>query len=95
MVDKNTARAVLDEALKTGGDFSELFCEDTETNNISMSDGKVENATYSRLNGAGVRVLKGTRCAYAFTAGMNERALMEAARAAAAAEKIFANFLFI
>lgn len=85
LVDKNTARAVLDEALKTGGDFSELFCEDTETNNISMSDGKVENATYSRLNGAGVRVLKGTRCAYAFTADMNERALMEAARAAAAA----------
>ena len=46
MVEKQTAQAVLDMALTTGGDFSELFMEDTESNNISMNDGSVETATY-------------------------------------------------
>ena len=85
MVEKQTAQAVLDMALTTGGDFSELFMEDTESNNISMNDGSVETATYSRIKGAGIRVLKGTKCAYAYTSDTREEALMETARAAAAA----------
>ena len=85
MVEKQTAQAVLDLALTTGGDFSELFMEDTESNNISMNDGSVETATYSRIKGAGIRVLKGTKCAYAYTSDTREEALMETARAAAAA----------
>ncbi|MBQ3552148.1 MAG: TldD/PmbA family protein [Clostridia bacterium] len=59
--------------------------EDTENNNIRMIDGKVETASYSRMKGAGIRVLKGTRCSYAYTADTSEAALIETARAAAAA----------
>ena len=87
MLDQKLARMVLEEALGTGGDFSELFVEDTEQNNVTMMDGKVENATYSRVHGAGVRVLKGTRSAYAYTANTSEEALRLTARAAAAALK--------
>ncbi|MBQ5512101.1 MAG: hypothetical protein IIT83_00315, partial [Bacteroidales bacterium] len=35
---------------------------------MTMIDNKVENANYQRKVGAGVRVLKGTRSAYAYSA---------------------------
>lgn len=85
MIKQTIANAVLDEALKTGGDFSELFMQDTETNSVSMVDGSVEDARYQRKVGAGVRVLKGTRSAYAYTADTSESALIATAKAAASA----------
>ena len=87
MISEIRAQRVLDAALETGGDFSELFMEDTENNTIQMVDGKVENAVYRRGHGAGVRVLKGSRSAYAYTADTSEEALIATARAAAAAIK--------
>lgn len=85
MISESKAQKVLDAALETGGDFSELFMEDTENNTIQMTDGKVENAVYRRSHGAGVRVLKEGRSAYAYTADTSEEALIATARAAAAA----------
>lgn len=85
MVNESIARAVLDAALSTGGDYSELFMQDSEENGVTMVDGRVENSSYSRRVGAGVRVLKGTRSAYAYTADTSEEAILETARAAAAA----------
>ena len=85
MVNESIARAVLDAALSTGGDYSELFMQDSEFNNVQMIDGRVENATYQRRVGAGVCVLKGTSSAYAYTADVSEQAIMQAARQAAAA----------
>lgn len=85
MVNEKLARAVLEEALRTGGDYSELFMQDTESNDIQMVDGRVDIATYSRKVGAGVRVLKGTKCAYAYTADTSEDSILAAAKAAAAA----------
>ncbi len=82
---EDTARAVLREAQKSGADYAELFLEDKENTSIDMVDGKVETANYSRICGAGVRVLLGTRSAYAYSADTGERALLETARAAAAA----------
>lgn len=85
MIKQSIANAVLDEALKSGGDFSELFMQDTETNSMNMVDGIVEDARYQRKVGAGIRVLKGTRSAYAYTADTSEEALLATARAAASA----------
>ena len=85
MITQALAQAVLAAALETGGDFSELYLEDTESNDLSMMGGTVENAAYSRRHGAGVRVLKGTRYAYAYSADTSEAALLATARAAAAA----------
>ena len=56
MIEERIVRNVLAAALETGGDYSELYMEDTEQNNVSMVDGKVENAQYTRRTGAGVRV---------------------------------------
>ncbi len=84
MIDKRIAQEVLDAALESGGDFSELFMEDTTGTTISMANGTVENASYKRNCGAGVRVLKGTRSAYAYTADMSRESLLWAAKAASA-----------
>lgn len=85
MIDKHIAQNVLASALETGGDYSELYMEDTEQNNVSMVDGKVENAQYARRVGAGVRVLREGKSVYAYSADTSEAALMATARAAAAA----------
>ncbi|MBO4879137.1 MAG: TldD/PmbA family protein, partial [Clostridia bacterium] len=87
MIKSSIVNAVLDEALRTGGDFSELYLQDTESNTMTMIDGKVENANYKRNVGAGVRVLKGTRSAYAYSAETSEAALIACAKAAASALK--------
>lgn len=76
---------MLAEAQRSGADYAELFVEDTQSSRIEMIDGKVESANYARLCGAGVRVLLGTKSAYAYSADTSERALLETARAAAAA----------
>lgn len=85
MIDQARAERVLQTALEHGADFSELFVEDTVSNSVAMTDGKVESATYTRRHGAGVRVLLGARSAYAYTADTSEEALLATARAAAAA----------
>ncbi len=85
MIKQSIANAVLEEALRSGGDFSELFMQDSEINSLEMIDGAVETAKYKRIAGAGVRVLKGTSSAYAYTADTSEESLISAARAAAAA----------
>lgn len=85
MINKNLAQTVLDAALSTGGDFSELYIQDTESNTMQMLDGIVEDAGYQRRCGAGVRILKGTRTVYAYTADVSEAALIRTAQAAASA----------
>ena len=83
LIEQGIAERVLQAALAGGADFSELFVEDTVSNALSMTDGKVENAAYTRRHGAGVRVLLGTRSAYAYTAGTGEASLIATAKAAA------------
>lgn len=84
MISRTSAERVLNAALATGGDFAELYMEDGESHSISMLDGVVENAAYSRVRGAGVRILSGTRSAYAYTVDISEPALVETAKRASA-----------
>lgn len=85
MIREDFARKILHEAQKSGADYAELFLEDNESTRIEMINGKVENANYARICGAGVRVLLGTQSAYAYCADTSEQAILETARAAAAA----------
>lgn len=85
MITQALAAAVLGEALKTGGDFAELFIEDKDNISLSMLDGKVEEASSGRSWGAGVRVLLGDQYVYAYTNHLDEGGLLSCARKAAAA----------
>lgn len=44
MLDKKMVAEILDEALSTGGDFAEVFAEDSKTKNLLVGNGKVESA---------------------------------------------------
>ena len=87
MLDQNIAREVLQEAVRTGGDFAEIFVEDRIDNTLMMRSGRIENANTGRLHGAGVRVFSGTNAVYVHTNDTSREGLMACARQAAAAVK--------
>ena len=79
MLNQNDIRAVLDAALQAGGDMAELFFEDTLRNTLEYRDGRVETALAGRDYGAGLRVMLGNNCAYAYTCDVSPAGLKEAA----------------
>ncbi len=84
MIDSSVVDRVLGEALRTGGDFAELFVEDRRTSTASLDDGKVEELSSGRDRGAGIRVVMGETTGFAHTADLSEAGLRAAAGAAAA-----------
>ncbi len=85
MLDPELLSEVLAAALSTGGRFAEVFVEDRVSTSIRLDDGRVEELTSGLDRGAGIRVLLGESQAYAHTNRWDRDALIEAARAAAAA----------
>ena len=58
---------MLGRCLITGGDFAEIFEEDSLNNSISILNGKVENSIGGRSYGIGIRIFKGLKSVYAYT----------------------------
>ena len=85
MISKDIAKAVLSKCLITGGDFAEIFEEDSITNNISILDNKVENALGGRTYGIGIRIFKGFKSIYAYTNNNSLNSLLDTAYKAALA----------
>ena len=85
MLEDAVVRKVLGAALATGGEWAEVYAEDRLSHNIRLEDRRVEELVTGRDRGAGVRVVKGTASAYAYTNRLDLDALLEAARVAAAA----------
>ena len=85
MLKQDVAQAVIAQALKTGGDFAEIFLEDRLNSNISMLSGKVESVNSRRLHGAGVRVFSGFQGVYVYTNDTSLQGLLDCARRAASA----------
>ena len=55
--DSNFLHSVLEEALKNGGEYADLFFEDTKINNISYLDKKVDDMSLGNNYGVGLRVI--------------------------------------
>ena len=85
MLEDAIVRKVLGAALATGGQWAEVYAEDRLSHNIRLEDRRVEELVTGRDRGAGVRVVRGTSSAYAYTNRLDDEALLEAARVAAAA----------
>jgi TldD protein len=84
---KQAMQAAIGTAIDHGGDFAEVFFEDTTRHNVVYRDDKVETALVGVDYGAGVRVMSGTNSAYAYSSDVSEKALVEAAKSAAQALK--------
>ena len=85
MIEKKTAELVIEKALSGGGDFAEIFCENTVRNNISMVNGHIDSAMSGIDYGAGIRVFDGVNAVYAYTNDMSEKGLLKTAETAAQA----------
>ena len=85
MIDQKVAREVLREAVRTGGDFAEIFLEDRVNHNLLMRSGRLESVDSGRQHGAGVRVFTGTNAIYVYTNDTSPEGLLRCARQAAAA----------
>ena len=87
MIDEAVLQRVLGDALRTGGDFAEVFAEDRRNGLARLDDGRVEELTSGRERGAGIRVVAGETTGFAHTADLSESGLRAAATAAAAAAR--------
>ncbi|MBR0368565.1 MAG: TldD/PmbA family protein [Clostridia bacterium] len=83
MLTKTTASDALYAALKTGGDFAEIYWEDQRSGAMGLVDGHVEAASTVRRHGAGIRVFKGLNSVYVHTNDTSASGLAAAARKAA------------
>ncbi|MBN1034308.1 TldD/PmbA family protein [Clostridium botulinum] len=85
MLEKSIISQVLARCLITGGDFAEIFEDDSVNNSISLIDGKVEDAIGGRNYGIGIRIFKGLKSVYAYTNNNSLDSLLETAYRAALA----------
>lgn len=85
MLSKDILSSVLARCLITGGDFAEIFEEDSLSTNISMLNGSVENTISGRIYGIGIRIFKGFKSVYAYTNNSSLESLLQTAEKAALA----------
>ena len=65
MLDDATIQRTLATALRTGGDFAEVFVEDKRSSSAMLDDGRVEELSSGRDRGAEPRRLNPARAASA------------------------------
>lgn len=70
---------ILNAALQTGGDYSELFFEDTFARSINLENGKVEKVGLNNIYGCGIRILKKDECVYGYTNDISYKNLLKLA----------------
>jgi len=87
MIEQSVLEEVLGVAMRTGGEFAEVFAEDRRNASAVLDDGRVEELTSGRDRGAGIRVVVGDTTGFAHTADLTEVGLIAAAEAAAAAAR--------
>lgn len=80
MIDDRIVKKVLHESLLNGGEFAELFVEDSHTTSIVCEDNRIEEIVTGRDVGAGIRVIFDMRSAYAYTNDLTEQNLTALAR---------------
>ena len=85
MLNQQLAAEVLSRAVRTGGDFGEIFLEDRVDHSLGMRSGKLETVVTDRSHGAGIRVFTGNNAIYVYTNDTSREGLLACADKAAAA----------
>ncbi len=79
MISKALALELLNHSLSTGGDYAEIYVEETESNSIMVENGHVEAASSGKTYGCGIRILNGFKSVYGYTPEVNRKSLLELA----------------
>lgn len=80
MLEKTILEQVLSEALKSGGDFAEIFEETNHKTSISMLNGIVEGVNSGITHGIGLRVYHQCESVYAYTNDVSLENLLKTAK---------------
>ena len=84
MLDKIFVSKLIDEALSQGGDFAEVFMDDTYSSSFVIGEKHIKEAVSSIDKGVGIRVCKGGYIqSYAYTNKLNKESLLQTAKCAA------------
>jgi len=70
---------ILRKALEKGGDYADIFIEQSHSTSITLEDNKIEKFLSGWDIGAGVRVIFGDRTAYAYTNEISDKSLLDLA----------------
>ena len=84
LISKEICTKVIEEGLKTGGDFVEVFAEHTTSNRIELVGGKITKCGTNITHGASVRILKGAKEIFGYTNDYSLEALLKLASELAA-----------
>src|SRR5919108_945137 len=87
LIDPELAGRVLERALRRGGDFAEVFCEERSGLGMAIDESRVERVQRGSERGAGVRVVRGETSYFAHVDGLGEADLERAAGTVAAATR--------
>jgi len=87
LIDAELAARVVERALRKGGDFAEVFCEERAGFGLAVDESRVERVQRGAERGAGVRVIDGETTYFAHVDGLGETDLERAADAVAAAAR--------
>lgn len=79
MINSSLAKKVLSAALKNGGEFGEIFLENTSSNHLLLMDSKIKTINNVVQRGAGIRVFANDRVFYASTSDLSEQGLLSCA----------------
>ncbi len=69
-------------ALSNGGNYADLYYEDTYYSNIVLKDQEVTSGGFHIDNGAGIRVLNGDKTGYSYSESLDMPSLLAAAKTA-------------
>lgn len=84
MLSEFTIERVLQAALSRGGDFAEIYMEESKSSGIALINGRVEKASAGIDFGLGIRILEKTKCVYVFSNDIREENLIRMATDASA-----------
>ena len=70
---------VIRAALSSGGDFAEVYVEDSAATSITLEEDKIEKVISGRDMGAGIRVIADYRTYFAYTNDLTEKTMLEVA----------------
>jgi len=79
MINKKVALQVLNAALATGGDFAEIFLEETKSDTLNVDSGKTQPPSSALSYGAGIRILNKLQSVYGYTNDLSLKSLLKLA----------------
>lgn len=79
MLSKENLEEILQTALRSGGNFADIFIEEKNTTSITCEDNKIEQISSGTQAGAGIRIISGKETAYVASSDTSLESLRKAA----------------